>query len=390
MLNIALFGPPGAGKGTQAKMLAEKYNLTYISTGDILRKEISEKSKLGLEAKSIIDKGGLVSDEIIVQIIEQHIDMQSQSNGILFDGFPRTYAQAYILEGLLLKMNTKLNCLLSLEVPREELIKRMQERAIKENRSDDKKEIIENRLREYDEKTVPVIDFYRDQNKYHEINGTGGVDDVNKRLTDEIEKVLSQTWLNIVLFGAPGAGKGTQAKKLAKKFNLVYISTGEMIRHEIDKKSELGIIAKPYLDSGDIVPDDIAIKLIESKIKAYPNSKGFIFKGFPSNVVQAYILGGLLKKLDSSVSAVFDINTPHLQCMKRLIERSKTNKARVYDKNSEIIIHRLEVWEQNSPAIREFYNKQGKFVSFDGNKSEDNLFEELSDAISKAFKEIRK
>lgn len=390
MLNIALFGPPGAGKGTQAKMLAQKYNLTYISTGDILRKEISEKSKLGLEAKSIIDKGGLVSDEIIVQIIEQHIDMQSQSNGILFDGFPRTYAQAYILEGLLLKMNTKLNCLLSLEVPREELINRMQERAIKENRSDDKKDIIENRLREYDEKTVPVIDFYRDQNKYHEIDGTGSVNDVNKRLTDEIEKVLSQTWLNVVLFGAPGAGKGTQAKKLAKKFNLVYISTGEMIRQEIDKKSELGLIAKPYLNSGDIVPDDIAIRLIESKIKAYPNSKGFIFKGFPSTVVQAYILGGLLKKLDSSVSAVFDINTTHLQCMKRLIERSKTNKARVYDKNSEIIIHRLEVWEQKSPAIREFYNKQGKFISFDGNKPEECLFEELSDAISKAFKEIRK
>ncbi|HRW22695.1 MAG TPA: adenylate kinase, partial [Bacteroidales bacterium] len=172
MLNIALFGPPGAGKGTQAKMLAEKYNLTYISTGDILRKEISEKSKLGLEAKSIIDKGGLVSDEIIVQIIEQHIDMQSQSNGVLFDGFPRTYAQAYILEGLLLKMNTKLNCLLSLEVPRDELIKRMQERALKENRSDDKKEIIENRLREYDEKTVPVMDFYKDQNKFHSLDGT--------------------------------------------------------------------------------------------------------------------------------------------------------------------------------------------------------------------------
>ncbi|HPG73483.1 MAG TPA: adenylate kinase, partial [Bacteroidales bacterium] len=190
MLNIALFGPPGAGKGTQARLLAEKYKLTYISTGDILRKEIADKTKLGLEAKSVIEKGGLVDDEIIVQIIEASIEMNPDSNGILFDGFPRTYAQAYILEGLLLKMNTKLNCLLSLEVPREILLQRMLKRYESEKRSDDTLEVIEKRLHEYDEKTIPVIDFYREQAKYFPVSGIGSVDEVNNVLIETIEKVL--------------------------------------------------------------------------------------------------------------------------------------------------------------------------------------------------------
>ena len=116
MLNIALFGPPGAGKGTQSEFLINKYNLFYISTGDLLRKEIANKTKLGLEAQSIIASGGLVSDEIIVQIIEKTITDNPDSNGFLFDGFPRTYIQAYILEGLMLKLNTSLNCLISLKL----------------------------------------------------------------------------------------------------------------------------------------------------------------------------------------------------------------------------------------------------------------------------------
>ncbi|MDD3860079.1 MAG: adenylate kinase [Bacteroidales bacterium] len=390
MLNIALFGPPGAGKGTQAKKLAEKYNLTYISTGDILRHEIAESTELGLEAKSIIEQGGLVSDEIIVQIIENSIKMNPDSKGILFDGFPRTYAQAYILDGLLIKMNTKLSCLLSLEVPRTELVKRMILRAEKENRSDDKKEIIENRLREYELKTVPVIDYYDQQRKYYPIDGIGTVEQVFERLTDRIEDILSQTLLNVVFFGPPGAGKGTQAKRIAKRFNMEYVSTGEMIRKEVANQTELGKIAKPYLETGDIVPDDVAIRLIERKISDHRNIKGFIFKGFPSTLVQAYILSGLMKKNDTSVSLVIELKTSTLQSLKRLTARSKTNKARTYDMNPDTIIHRLEVYEQRSAKIAEFYKFQDKMVSFNGDINEDELHEQIANTIIKAFKEIRK
>ena len=121
MLNIALFGPPGAGKGTQSQWLVKKYNLTYISTGEILREEIAAGTKLGILAKDIIEKGGLVSDEIIVQIIESKIQKNPNANGFLFDGFPRTTVQCYILEGLLIKLNTSLTCMLSLEVPEDEV-----------------------------------------------------------------------------------------------------------------------------------------------------------------------------------------------------------------------------------------------------------------------------
>ncbi|PLX06074.1 MAG: adenylate kinase [Marinilabiliales bacterium] len=390
MLNIALFGPPGAGKGTQAKKLAEKYNLTYISTGDILRKEIADKTPFGLQAKEVIEQGGLVCDETIVQIIENSINMNPDSNGILFDGFPRTYAQAYILDGLLIKMNTKLSCLISLEVPKDELIGRMMARASKENRADDKKEIIENRLHEYDTKTVQVIDYYKDQGKYYAIDGIGTVDEVFERVTDRIEEILSQTLLNVVFFGPPGAGKGTQAKRLAKKFNMVYISTGEMIRKEVAEQTELGKIAKPYLETGDIVPDDIAIRLIERKIAQHKNIKGFIFKGFPSTLVQAYILGGLLKKLDSSVSLVMNMNTSTLLSLKRLTARSKTPNARSYDMDAETIIHRLEVLQDRSCKILDFYEQQDKLVNFNGNDDPEKLHEQIADTIEKAFKEIRK
>ena len=390
MLNIALFGPPGAGKGTQAKRLADKYNLTYLSTGDILRREIAEGTPLGLQAKTVIEQGGLVCDETIVQIIENSIKMNPESNGILFDGFPRTYAQAYILDGLLIKMNTKLSCLLSLEVPRPELINRMILRAEKENRADDKKEVIENRLREYENKTIPVIDFYDQQSKYFAINGVGSVDDVYERLTDKIEDILSQTLLNVVFFGPPGAGKGTQAKRIAERFQMQYISTGEMIRKEVENQTDLGKIAKPYLENGDIVPDDIAIRLIERKIKDSKNIKGFIFKGFPSTLVQAYILSGLMKKSETSVSLVIEVKTSTLQSLKRLTARSKTSKARTYDMNPETIIHRLEVFEQRSCKIAEFYKQQNKLISFNGDQDENTLYAQIEATIEKAYREIRK
>ncbi len=390
MLNVALFGPPGAGKGTQAKKLAERYNLTYISTGDILRNEITEGTPLGLQAKAIIEQGGLVCDETIVQIIENSINMNHDSNGILFDGFPRTYAQAYILDGLLIKMNSKLSCLISLEVPKEELVGRMIARALKENRADDKQEIVENRLREYETKTIPVIDYYKDLGKYYPIDGIGAVDEVFDRVTDIIEEILSQTLLNVVFFGPPGAGKGTQAKRLAKKFNMIYVSTGEMIRKEVADQTELGKVAKPYLETGDIVPDDIAIRLIERKIKQHKNIKGFIFKGFPSTLVQAYILGGLLKKSDTSVSIVMNLETTTLLSLKRLTARSKTANARTYDMDAETIIHRLEVFDDRSGKILDFYEQQNKLITFNGNIDPEELHKEMADTIEKAFKEIRK
>lgn len=390
MINIALFGAPGAGKGTQSKLLLEKYRLTYISTGDILRQEIANGTPLGKKAKEFVDKGLLVTDELIVQIIEEKIKMSTDTNGFLFDGFPRTVVQAYILEGLLLKMGLTLNCMISINVPRDELINRLTLRAQKENRSDDRDmEVILHRLNEYEAKTIPVADFYRAQNKFYEVNGVGTVEEIFERIDQIIQKQLENVWLNVVLVGPPGAGKGTQAKKLAEKFNMVYISTGEMLRNEIARGTEMGRQAQPFLERGDPVPDEIAIKLIERKIQESYKAKGFLFKGFPSTLVQAYILDGLLQKLGTRVSAVYEIKVPTLVSVKRLTARAHTENARVYDKDINIIIHRLEVFENLTKPVLDYYCKKNLLHSFDGDRSEDELFEILSTEVEKAFKNIR-
>ncbi len=381
MLNIALFGPPGAGKGTQSKKLLEKYNLTYISTGDMLRKEIAESSELGLEAKSIIAAGGLVSDELIVKIIEKTIRTNTNSKGILFDGFPRTTVQAYILEGLLLKLNSTLDCMISLEAPDEELIERLLLRAKTSGRSDDTLDVIKVRLKEYEDKTKPVADFYAKKNKYFPVNGVGEIDEIFENIVNTIEKSRKKEYANIVILGKPGAGKGTQGKFLADKHNLVYISTGAMLRQEVADNTEIGKIAKPYMEKGQIVPDEIPIKLIENKIESNPNANGFIFKGFPRTIVQAYILDGLLKREEMQLSGMIEMRISTLEAVKRLSSRAHSDRVRPYDMTSDLIVDRLEQYRQKTQPVNEYYKKQGKFHSVKATGTEDQVFDNLSEEI---------
>jgi len=389
MLNIALFGPPGAGKGTQSALLIEKYKLAYISTGDLLRKEISENSELGRKAKDIIDRGLLVSDELIVQLIEKRIIMSADMNGILFDGFPRTLVQAYILEGLLLKLNTSLACMLSLEVPRKELVTRLLERGKSSGRSDDTAEVINFRLKEYEDKTKPVAEFYKFRDKYIPINGVGLIQEVFERLSASIDNTLQNVWFNLVLTGAPGSGKGTQGRLLANKYNLYYISTGSLLRREIKNETEIGTRVKDFMESGELVPDEIVIQLIEQEIKQHNNVKGFVFKGFPRTIVQAYILDGLLRRLDSSVSFCIELNAPTLESIKRLSARAKTPQARAYDMNTDVIIHRLEEYQEKTLQVVDFYNKQNKFASIDAIGGQDSVFERLSNQVEDAMRILR-
>ncbi len=389
MLNIALFGPPGAGKGTQSKLLMDKYKLIYISTGDILRQEISEGSDLGLEAKSIIEKGGLVSDEIIVQIIEKKIETNPESNGFLFDGFPRTFVQAYILEGLLLKKHTSLMSLISLEVPRAECVKRLLNRAKDSGRSDDTKEVIEYRLDEYDEKTIPVLDFYKERGILTALNGLGTIAEISARIIGSIERDLKKVQLNVVLFGYPGAGRGTQGKNLAEKFNLVYVSTGDMLIEEVKNNTDIGANIKQLMEKGFMVPDAIVIKLIEKKIAESKEVNGFIFKGFPRTIVQAYILDGLLRKRNSSISCVLNLHVPVLELVKRLAARGKTTQKMSYDTQTETIVQRLEEHERKAAGVLKYYQKEKKCFTIDGTGDKNKIFEALSKSIELVFKNVR-
>lgn len=384
MLNVALFGPPGAGKGTQSARLLQRYGLHYIATGDLLRNELKNQTELGLQAKAIIEQGGLVPDEIIVQILEKTITSHTNVNGFLFDGFPRTFVQAYILEGLLRKLHTSLANLISLEVPREECYRRLINRAKTSGRSDDTKAVIEFRLKEYEEKTAPVLSFYDERKIRVPVDGTGTEDEVFGRISAVLDESLMQVQLNVVMLGAPGAGRGTQAKRLAERFNLSYLSTGDLLLKEIELKTETGRLAETYLQAGKLVPDEIVIRLIEGHIESNANKNGFIFKGFPRTLVQAYILDGLLRKIGSKVSCILDIQVPPLELVKRLAQRGFP-----FDNSAEAIVRRIEEHEKYAKAIVDYYSKTGRLHSVDGTGSKEAIYERLAAHVEDAWRKAR-
>jgi adenylate kinase len=187
MLNLVLFGPPGAGKGTQSAFLVDHYKLIHLSTGDLLRAEISEGTPLGLEAKSLMDKGELVPDSVVIGMIRNKIAANKSANGFIFDGFPRTIPQAEALDALLVENETGITAMLSLSVPEEELVKRLLLRGKDSGRSDDKDEsIIRNRINEYNKKTAPVADYYNNQGKLRHIHGVGTISDITESLMKAI------------------------------------------------------------------------------------------------------------------------------------------------------------------------------------------------------------
>jgi len=389
MLNIALFGPPGAGKGTQSEFLIKRYNLFYISTGDLLRKEMAGKTRLGLEAQSIIAAGGLVSDEIIVQIIEKTITDNTSCNGFLFDGFPRTYIQAYILEGLMLKLHTSLNCLISLTVPEEESVRRLLKRGTTSGRSDDNETVIRNRLREYNQKTLPVLQFYRDKGNYAEVDGTRSIDEVHGRITQLISTELSKSLFNVVLFGYPGSGRGSQGKALARRFGLEYLATGSMLDAEIKQGTATGRKIVALYENGQLVPDEIVVPLIEQKLAAPKEVQGYIFKGFPRTLVQSYILDGLLQKHGSSISKIIEIEVPTLELIRRLDERSKTASCMPYDTSTSKIVKRLAEHETKTVPVIQKYNQLHGVTKIDGMGGFDEVFGRIAAEIESGFKSMR-
>ncbi|MEX1131940.1 MAG: adenylate kinase [Flavobacteriales bacterium] len=188
-LNIVLFGPPGAGKGTQSNFLIERYGLVHLSTGDLLRAEIKAESELGLQAKGLMDAGQLVPDDVVIGMIRNKMEANLDAKGFIFDGFPRTKAQAEALDNMLDSKNEPITAMLALEVPEEELIKRLLGRGATSGRSDDQDEsIIRNRIREYATKTAPLKDFYTAQGKFKAIDGVGSLEEITGRLVEAIGK----------------------------------------------------------------------------------------------------------------------------------------------------------------------------------------------------------
>jgi adenylate kinase len=188
MLNIVLFGPPGAGKGTQSQKLIEKYNLVHLSTGDLLRAEIKANTVLGHKAKVLMDDGLLVPDQVVVGMIENKIKENPSVKGFIFDGFPRTVAQAEALDKMLEQNNTRITCMVALEVEDEELFKRVLLRGQTSGRPDDQnEELVRKRITEYNQKTLPVAGYYKQQGKYISVYGIGEIDEIFNAVCEKID-----------------------------------------------------------------------------------------------------------------------------------------------------------------------------------------------------------
>ncbi|QCK14303.1 adenylate kinase [Mangrovivirga cuniculi] len=190
MLNIVLFGPPGAGKGTQSAKLIEKYNLTHISTGDLFRKHLGEGTELGKKARTYMDQGRLVPDSLVIDMVREKIKGDGKVNGIIFDGFPRTVAQAEALDELMGELNTKIDCMIALEVPEEELRNRIMERGKTSGRTDDQdSEKVTTRIQVYEKETLPVAGYYKKQDKFYSVNGVGSIDEIFDNICSVIDEV---------------------------------------------------------------------------------------------------------------------------------------------------------------------------------------------------------
>ena len=189
MLNIVLFGPPGAGKGTQSSSLINNHKLIHLSTGDLFRKHIGEDTELGLLAKSYMDKGDLVPDEVVIGMVEDKIQHHLDSKGFIFDGFPRTIAQAEALDEMMVSHDLHISGMIALTVPEEELKRRIIERGKTSGRVDDQDdEKITNRIRVYDEETSPVGHYYRAANKYNEVNGVGSIEEIYQSIEEAVRQ----------------------------------------------------------------------------------------------------------------------------------------------------------------------------------------------------------
>jgi len=193
MFNLILFGPPGSGKGTQSEKLVEKYGLVHLSTGNLLREEISNRTPLGMEAKNFMDKGQLVPDEVVIGMIDNALDHHREAVGFLFDGFPRTAAQAEALDKLLLLKGTDITAVLALEVTEEELVKRLLNRGKTSGRSDDTNEaVIRKRFAVYTNETEPVASHYKKEKKFQSIKGEGSVEEIFHSICSAIDKKMKR------------------------------------------------------------------------------------------------------------------------------------------------------------------------------------------------------
>jgi adenylate kinase len=374
-MHIALLGPSGSGKGSHAANLATRFDLLHVVSGELFRANLEKRTAVGLLARRYMAQGELVPDEVTDAMMEEWLWQIAPQQGVLFDGFPRTLAQAQFLDELFHTMGRKLEAAIYLNVSDTEILRRLGGRLICHTcqapyhqqlqppaqsgicdqcggelcgRPDDIPELIRVRLRAFQRVSGPLLDYYQATGRFIIIDGEGALEQVQSALEAAIDAVRQQQarlatraemdqiqsgsgavpalpakrraagGLNLVLLGGPGSGKGTQAEELHAQFALTHIATGDLFREHLRQETDLGKLTRSYMDRGELVPDDVTEAMVEERLVRPDTRAGFVLDGFPRTLPQAEALSHILAQQERQLSSVLYINIADQEIVSRL------------------------------------------------------------------------
>lgn len=375
-MNLALIGPSGAGKGTHIANLCSRFDLRHVATGELFRENLLHRTALGILARKYMEQGELVPDEIVDAMVEEWCEQHPAQQGILFDGFPRTACQARFLDDLLKEHHEPFDAVVYLRVPDEDIMERVAGRLICRKchapwhtrlhppavagicdlcgeellpRPDDVPQLIANRLRVFHRTTAPVLEHYAAAGQLAVIDGQGTIAEVGARLAEFVaslelgvaeftssEKIapviaaervalipahLARPSLDLVLLGGPGSGKGTQAEHICAELQLPHVATGDLFRENLRQNTELGRLARTYMDRGELVPNDVTEAMVEERLSRPDVQHGFVLDGFPRTLTQTTALRSILAQMHRRITGVIYIKVADETIVNRLAGR---------------------------------------------------------------------
>lgn len=445
-MNVALIGPSGSGKGTHAIRLGNEFNLVRVSTGDLFHDNVENRTALGLLARKYMSRGELAPDEVVDAMVEEWLQTVPAESGILFDGFPRTLEQAKFLDEVFRQQGRRLDAVVFLKASDHIATSRLAGRLVcstcnapyhaqfkppaqphicdvcggeLHHRPDDQPDLIRARLRNFHRVVGPVLEHYQAAGRVMIVDADGGAGDVYAALAEAIRMAgqviplaatreqikalqppppvrllpteVTHPALDLVLLGGPGSGKGTQAEHLCREFHLPHISTGDLFRENLKHGTDLGRLAKSFMDRGDLVPDSVTEGMVEHRLAEPDTRNGFLLDGFPRTLAQAHALDEMLTRMGRRLTAAIAIEVSDAEIVQRLSARrictvcqasyhlsfkapKQTGKCDLCggelgqrdDDNPSTIRSRLKTFHAQNQPLADYYQQHGVFVKVMG------------------------